>query len=136
MPFVLDSSVAIAWLMPDETHDAADAICGRLIADPAIVPEVWPLEIGNVLLFARRRGRLTPPQVKAAVRRLLALPIEIDTGTSEHALSETLELANAYDLTIYDAAYLELAIRRGLPLATLDQRLREASAAAAVTVLP
>ena len=136
MPFVLDSSVALAWVLPDEANPTLDLLCDRLTNDVALVPPVWPLEIGNVLLVAVKRGRLKPREVSQLVTELRALPLEIDTASTEQALEATLALAQKYDLTTYDASYLELAKRRDLPLATLDTRLRQASLSAKITLLP
>ena len=136
MPFVLDSSVALAWVLPDEANPTLDLLCDRLTNDVALVPPVWPLEIGNVLLVAVKRGRLKPREVNQLVTELRALPLEIDTASTEQALEATLALAQKYDLTTYDASYLELAKRRDLSLATLDTRLRQASLSAKITLLP
>ncbi len=136
MPFVLDSSVALAWVLPDEAKPTLDHLCDRLANDVALVPPVWPLEIGNVLLVAVKRGRLKARDVSQLVTALRALPLEIDTASTERALEATLALAQKYDLTTYDASYLELAKRRDLPLATLDTRLRQACLSAKITLLP
>ena len=136
MPFVLDSSVALAWVLPDETNSTLDQLCERLIVDIALVPSVWPLEIGNVLLVAVKRGRLTTKDVRHLITGLRALPLEIDAASTERALEETLALAKKYDLTTYDASYLELAQRRDMPLATLDTKLRKACLSAKIMLLP
>ena len=136
MPFVLDSSVALAWVLPDETNPTLDHLCDRLIDDVALVPPIWPLEIGNVLLIAVKRDRLTAKDVRHLVTELRSLPLEIDAASTERALEETLALAKKYDLTTYDASYLELAQRRDMPLATLDTKLRKACLSAQITLLP
>ena len=136
MPFVLDSSVALAWVLPDEANPQLDRVCDRLTDDIALVPPVWPLEIGNVLLIAVKRGRLTARDVSLLITELRALPVEIDATSTERAVEETLSLARKYELTTYDASYLELAKRRGMPLATLDPKLRQACVLAKITVLP
>lgn len=136
MPFGLDSSVALAWVLPDEANPALDHVCEGLTDDVALVPPVWPLEIGNVLLISVKRGRLTPRDVNQLITELRALPVEIDATSTERALEETLSLARKYDLTTYDASYLELAKRRAMPLATLDIKLRQACLLAKITVLP
>ncbi len=135
MPFVLDSSVALAWVLPDETNPTLDHLCDRLTDDIALVPPVWPLEIGNVLLIAVKRGRLTAKDVRRLITDLRALPLEIDGASTERAMEETLALAKKYDLTTYDASYLELAQRRNLPLATLDNKLRKACLSAKIILL-
>ncbi len=136
MPFALDSSVALAWVLPDETHPTLDQLCDCLTVDIALVPPVWPLEIGNALLIAVKRGRLTTKDVSHLISKLRALPLEIDAASTERALEETLALARKYDLTTYDASYLELAQRRNLSLATLDTKLRKACLSAKITLLP
>lgn len=136
MPFVLDSSVALAWVLPDEADPALDHLCNRLTQDVAVVPPVWPLEIGNVLLVAVNRGRLMARDVSHLITELRTLPLEIDAVSTERAFEETLALARKYNLTTYDASYLELARRRDIPLATLDIKLRKACVAAKITVLP
>lgn len=132
MPFVLDCSVALAWIMPDEGDPRADAALDRLRNDVAVVPGLWPLEVGNVLLIGIRRRRITESEAEQAVRDLRALPIEIDRETHEHALDTTRRLASEHRLTLYDAAYLELALRRQLQLSTLDEALGAACRAAGV----
>ncbi|MBA3967763.1 MAG: type II toxin-antitoxin system VapC family toxin [Nitrospirales bacterium] len=136
MPFVLDSSVAMAWVLPDEANPTLDPLCDRLTHEVAVVPPVWPLEIANVLLVAVKRGRLTAKDVRHLVTEIRALPLEIDSISTERVFDETLALAQKYHLTTYDASYLELAKRRGIPLATLDARLRQACLSAKVTFLP
>ena len=136
MPFILDSSVALAWVIPDENNLVLDSLCDHLTDDTAFVPPVWPLEIGNALLVAAKRGRLTAKDVNQLVTELRALPLEIDFNSTEQALEKTLNLARKYDLTTYDASYLELAKRRNLPLVTLDTKLRQACVSAKITLLP
>ncbi|MDT7043484.1 type II toxin-antitoxin system VapC family toxin [Candidatus Nitronereus thalassa] len=136
MPFVLDSSVALAWVLPDESDPSIDRLCDRLTDDVAVVPPVWPLEIGNVLRIAVKRGRLNAKDMGRVIKELWALPIEIDATSTERSFEETLTLAQKFDLTTYDASYVELAQRRDVPLATLDHKLRKACLAAKITVLP
>lgn len=136
MPFILDSSVALCWVLPDESSQAVDRLCDRLADDVAVVPPVWPLEIGNALLVGVRRGRLTSRELSRLVSAIRALPVEIDSASTARSLAETLVIAERYDLTTYDASYIELAKRRGVALATLDQRLRKACSLAKVALLP
>jgi predicted nucleic acid-binding protein len=136
MPFVFDSSVALAWVLPDEINRDTDALCDRLTYDTALVPPIWPLEIGNVLLVAMRRGRIGQSESQQILAKLRALPISVDAISTEQGFDTTFHLAASYELTTYDAAYLELAQRRELPLATLDNRLRAACVSAGVSVLP
>lgn len=135
MAFVLDTSVALAWVLPDEGNEETDVLCDRLLHDRVVVPVVWPLEVGNALLMAVRRGRISEKDMTRLVARLTALPIDVDQESTKQALGDVLALANRFKLTTYDAAYLELSLRLSLPLATLDQRLRDACVAAKVKVL-
>jgi predicted nucleic acid-binding protein len=125
--FVLDCSVAVAWCIDDEASLATDALLERVRDEGAIVPQLWPLELGNVLLGAVRRGRLTTLDVTRRLELLAELPIEIDGETASRALREVLGLGRSEELTTYDASYLELAMRRGVPLATKDDALRNAA---------
>jgi predicted nucleic acid-binding protein len=135
MAFVLDCSVALAWVLPDESSAYADGLLDRLVAEGAVVPPVWPLELGNVLLTALRQRRIRQSELAPTIERLARLPIEVDIGATDHALAGVLVLAGQHGLTTYDASYLELAQRRNLPLATLDKKLRAACLAAKVEVL-
>lgn len=130
--FVVDCSVTISWLMPDESFDAHSL--NQVIEKGAIVPSLWSLEVGNVLLMAERHKRISLQQRHKALYTLIELPIIVDSMTSHHAWLETMELAERYGLTLYDASYLELALRRSLPLATLDKSLKKAAQSAGITV--
>jgi predicted nucleic acid-binding protein len=135
MEWVFDASVTMAWCFEDERTAATDAMLHRLASSPAIVPHLWPLEVANVLALAVRKGRLTPAQRTQFITLLQASAIHIDTETASRTFSSILSLADAHNLTTYDAAYLELAARRRLPLATLDHDLRAAAPAAGVILL-
>ena len=127
---VLDNSVAMRWLLPSlkESDQAyAEAVLQSLAETEALVPHLWHLEATNVLIGAEKRGNLKTGEVERFITQLEALPIQIDPLTSHQAFSRTLSLSRAYNLSSYDAAYLELAIREGLPLATLDEDLRKAA---------
>jgi predicted nucleic acid-binding protein len=136
MPFVLDSSVALAWLLPDEGSDAVDQLADRLEQDTASVPAIWALEVGDALLVAQRRGRIKDDELARLIAALDSLPIEVDPEAAQSGLLAIVDLAKRLGLTTYDAAYVELAQRRALALATLDGRLRSACAALQVPVLP
>lgn len=123
MQFVLDCSVAISWCLVDENDDYANAILAMMPDSEAFVPGIWSLEIANVLLVAERRNRMTQEQSEQAIALLQSLLIQVDTATDANALGATLTLGRQEGLAAYDAAYLELALRLGLPLATLDNRL-------------
>ncbi len=135
MPFVLDCSVTMAWLFADEATAATDALRDSLALEIAVVPGLWPVEVGNVLLAATRRGRVHRNDWKRLYGSLDALPIEIDPETPDRVWSAILPLADRHRLSVYDATYLELAIRLKLPLATLDEALRVACRAAKVCIL-
>ena len=135
MSFVLDNSVALAWCFQDEQTPAVLALLDRVTETGAAAPALWPLEATNGLLVAERRGRLNPNQRERLIGFLHALPIELDGETAIRAWGATSRLAERFRLSVYDAAYLELARRLELPLASLDQNLRTAAVALDVPVL-
>ena len=120
--------------MPDESFDLN--FLNQVSKEGAIVPSLWPLEIGNVLLLSERKMRITLEQRQKAIHVLTELPIIVDTMTSHNAWLETMELAERHNLTLYDASYLELSLRRSLPLATSDKKLQKAAELSGVRVLP
>lgn len=126
---VIDSSISIAWCFPYENDDYSQAVLNALSSTRAIVPYLWRLEIANTLLVGERRGRSTQANTVAWLGFLAALPIAVDEETKLHAFGNTLSLARDRGLSAYEAAYLELAMRRALPLATLDDKLKAAAAA-------
>jgi len=126
MPLVLDNSVALAWCFEAERTDALTALLHRVTATGAMAPSFWPLEAANGLIIAVRRGRISHDNRRELTSFLRQLPIQLDDETPGRAWTGATQLAVLHDLTIYDATYLELAIRRGLPLATLDRDLRRA----------
>ncbi|MEB3335989.1 MAG: type II toxin-antitoxin system VapC family toxin [Leptolyngbyaceae bacterium] len=129
--FILDCSVAISWCLPDETDEYAEAILDLLTSTDrpieAIVPTIWSLELINVFLVAERRQRISLTEVETAIALIHQLPIAIDSAIYPEILHSILGLGRKYSIAAYDAAYLELAIRLGLPLATNDQRLMDAA---------
>jgi predicted nucleic acid-binding protein len=127
--FVLDSSVALAWCFPDEKAPAPVAVLDSLAAARAVVPSLWHLEVANSLLVGERRKRSTEADTVNWLRFLGSLPIAVDEETVTRAWSTVLTLARSHNLSAYDASYLELASRRGLPLATLDKDLMTAAKA-------
>ena len=133
---VLDSSTALAWMLPAESSAESDALLDRIAEAGAVVPGLWRLETANGLLMAERRGRITLAERQEALSILADLPIQTDPHTAGHAWTETLALAAARNLTVYDASYLELAMRAGLPLASFDRALREAAAGCGVRLQP
>jgi len=130
--FVLDGSVALAWLFDDEKSPYADAILTRLPAIEMLVPRLWHLEVANVLLTSERRKRCSQADTSTWLAFLADLPIVIDPATEIRAWTDTLAIARQHGLTAYDAAYLELAIRESVPLATLDAKLEAAAKALGV----
>lgn len=134
--FVLDCSIAVAWLFDDEATPETDALLDRLKDDSALVPGLWHLEIGSVLARAERHKRISGAQVAAHLDLLDRLPIVTDTETQRRAFREILMLARSERLTTYEAAYLELAMRRGIALATLDNALIQAARHLDVETLP
>lgn len=127
MQFVLDCSVAISWCLVDENDDYANALLAMMPDSEAFVPLIWSLEVANTLLVAERRNRMTTEQSELAIALLQSLLIHVDDTTHTHALSSTLTLGRQEGIAAYDAAYLDLALRLELPMATLDARLAEAA---------
>lgn len=135
MSLVVDSSVALTWCFEDEHTPATLALLNQITETGAIVPSLWPLEVLNSLAMAERRGRLDAKQRHQLAGFLRDLPVNLDSETGNQAWTATALLAERYRLTLYDAAYLELAQRLDLPLATLDQEMRAAGSALGVTLL-
>jgi predicted nucleic acid-binding protein len=124
MPFVVDASVTASWLFPDEGHPAVSAAYDRLRTDHALVPSLWWFDIRNIFVVSERKGRLDPGRTHKALALLGSLPIQQDAEPDETAV---LRLARQHRLTVYDAAYLELAQRENVALATLDAELARAA---------
>jgi predicted nucleic acid-binding protein len=135
LSLVLDASMAITWLFDDERTDAADAVLARISREGAIVPSLFRLEVGNMLRNAERRGRCDEIYVANSLNRLGRLAIAVDRETDSHAWAATMALARRYDLTLYDAAYLELALRVGGQFATCDSALIGAARRCDIEVL-
>jgi predicted nucleic acid-binding protein len=132
---VLDGSIALAWCFADETTETIDALMLRVAGEGAVVPAIWRLEIANGLRSGIRRKRLTIGERDRLLADFIEMRIETDTETDRPAWLSTIRLADRYDLTPYDASYLELSLRRSLPLASLDKVLRTAAVASGVTLL-
>jgi predicted nucleic acid-binding protein len=132
---VLDSSVTLAWVYRDETTASVTAVFDQVVATGGWVPGLWRLEVANVLEMGVRRGRHDAVFRDATLADLALLPLQLDPETDRHAWEATARLAARHGLTLYDAAYLELARRRDLPLATLDGELRSAASAEDVVLL-
>lgn len=136
MQFVLDCSMTMAWLFEDEKTKASEHLLTQFSKDArAIVPSLWMWEVGNVLLVAQRRKRVTHAQASGFLQMLKILPITIDEKSAQAAHGVTFELALEQDLSSYDAAYLELALRRQLPVASLDKKLNCASKALGLSLI-
>jgi len=135
MSLVLDSSATLAWMLAEETTDAVNQAFDAITRDGAWAPAIWRLEVANGLQMAVRRGRISADDRDAFLADLRDFAIAADDETDRHAWSTTLRLAERFGLTLYDAAYLELAQRRRLPLATLDQDLRAAAGVLNVELL-
>lgn len=132
MAFVLDASVTIVWAMKDEAHPLADLVLKQLDMEEALVPAIWWYEVRNILVINERRKRISESDASKFLRDLVDFPIRM-TDISDH--SDLLKLARQFGISVYDAAYLELAIRERIPLATLDKALRTAAQAASVPLL-
>ncbi len=133
---VIDASITLSWYFDDEKSLASDQVLEAVGRLGATVPGHWRLEVANSLRTAVRRGRAALAYRDAVLVQLSSLPIAIDAETAAHAWTATLALADKHRLTPYDAAYLELALRRNLPLATLDAALQSAARVEGVDVLP
>ena len=135
MSFVLDSSVSLAWCFDDEHTLATDALLERVVGSGAIAPLLWPLEVLNALAMAERRDRIDSDRRRRLAGFLRDLPVIVDDETCSQAWIVTSQLAARLRLTVYDAAYLELAQRRGLALATLDRELHAAASMLGIELL-
>jgi predicted nucleic acid-binding protein len=133
--FVLDCSVAARWCFEDESEAYADWVLDRLNTSKAVVPSLWFFEIANVLAVGERRNRITRTSATRRINLLRSLPIAVDEGEGFGLLERIVALAWDHHLTSYDATYLELALRRGLALATLDRELRNAVKASGAKLL-
>ena len=133
--FVLDASVALAWCFEDENTPSARQILARLTAEAASVPATWPIEVANVLALAERRRRITPADSAEFIAKLEDVAILVDGETSSRAFGRVLDLAREERLTTYEAVYLELAMRLGVPLASKDADLCDAAQRLGVSVL-
>ena len=136
MSLVIDSSITLTWFFEDERSPRADAILRAVASQGAVVPSLWRLEIANGLQSAVRRKRISAGFRDASLADLRSFPIVVDSETDRHAWDETMALAEGCGLTLYDAAYLELARRLRLPLASLDRDLRAACRSVRVSVRP
>lgn len=132
--FVVDNSVVVAWGL-DEGSEYSQRVIEKLVDGEALVPGVWPLEFANALLVAERRGRITEAEGARLRELVMALPLSVVPDVASHVASEVMRLARQHELSVYDASYLDLALRAGVPLATLDKRLLDAARRCAVPLL-
>lgn len=134
MAYVLDCSVTMAWFFRDEASEETDRLRGLLMDSRAFAPSLWPVEVGNAFLVATRRGRIRVEEWPQIRGYLSALPIEIDPVSVSRTWGDSLEIARTHQLSVYDAMYLELAVRLRMPLATMDHTLSQAARASGVDV--
>jgi predicted nucleic acid-binding protein len=131
MPLVVDASVAASWYLPDESDPSAAAALEQIGEDGAIVPQIWWFDVRNTFLIAERKGRVDPTETSTFLERLSRLPIRLAPSQSQGVVL----IARQFRLTCYDAAYIELAARLTVPLATLDRSMAEAARRADVAVM-
>jgi predicted nucleic acid-binding protein len=133
--FVVDNSVVMSWCFRDEANQYADSVLDKLTEATALVPSIWPLEVINVLLVAERRKRVSEADSVRFTTLLSQLPIAVEHEIPEQMMKELLALARGNGLSSYDASYLYLAMRKGVPIATLDKRLLDAAMVVDVKIL-
>lgn len=133
--FVVDNSVVMAWFFSDAAGEYADAVLEKLDSSRALCPAIWPLEVGNVLLVAERRKRLSEADSVRFLALLDELPLIVEQESPERMKKEIVALAREHGLSTYDASYLDLAMRKGLPIATQDKNLRRAAQKTQVPLL-
>ena len=131
---VVDASVALAWCFPDEASEYADGILVALEGHTLLVPAVWGLEITNAIVVGERSKRLGPPEIRRFTTLIESLSLVQDVQPAGEYVRNVLPVAREHNLSAYDAAYLELSMRQGAPLATLDGRLRKAAQKAGVRI--
>lgn len=130
--FVLDCSLTMTWCFPDEATSLTRSALKGLKSSTALVPSLWPYEVGNILVVAQRRNRISRAQCENFLALLAQLPITISSAPNLNSITHITDIARDYALSVYDAAYLELSLRHGAPIATLDKALRKAAKAAGI----
>ncbi|MCJ8502202.1 type II toxin-antitoxin system VapC family toxin [Desulfatitalea alkaliphila] len=133
--FVVDNSVVMTWCFLDEDSQYTDIILNKLESGTAFVPSIWPLEVTNVLLVAERKRRISEADTTRFIALLGELPIIVDQESPERMMKDIFALARKHDLSSYDASYLDLAMRKGLPIATLDKNILAAAKRSKVSIL-
>lgn len=132
--FVVDNSVVMSWCLRDDAGPYADAVLGKLEDCAALVPSVWPLEVANTLLTAERRKLITESDAVRFISLLTKLPITIEHDSLGLRINELYSLGRKHGLSSYDASYLSLAMKTGLPLATLDEKMKRSARKAGVAL--
>lgn len=132
--FVIDNSVVMSWCFKDETNHYADAVLDRLLESTAFVPSIWPLEVVNVLLVAERKKLLSEADSVRFIALLSQLPIVVEYDRTERVMKDLLALARTNSLSSYDACYLDLSMRKGISIATLDTQLKKAAQKTSVPI--
>ena len=135
MPFVVDASVTMSWCFEDGATSYTESVLERLRGSSAVAPAIWPLEVANILLLGERRGRIPRAKTESFVRVLQELRVSAEDKPTATVFGAVLQIGREYGLTSYDASYLELAMRRGLSLATLDHHLADAATRAGVSLV-
>ncbi len=133
--FVIDNSVVMSWCFKDEKNNYSDQILDKLEFSTAIVPSIWPLEVGNVLLVAERKNRLIQADSIRFIALLTELPIVVEQESPGRMMNEIVNIARTYNLSTYDASYLDLAMRKGISIATLDKNLLKAAKQSKVSLV-
>jgi predicted nucleic acid-binding protein len=133
--FVVDNSIVMAWCFEDEATKYTDAVQEMLINHRAFVPAIWPLEVANVLLAAERKKRISKADSGRFIALLSQMPIEVWQSEPDRVFHDTLNLARQHKLSSYDASYLTLAIRMGLPIASLDKAIIRAAKSIKIGIL-
>lgn len=134
--FVVDASVSLCWCFENQTSRYTEGVLEMLAGGAAAsVPFLWPIEMSNALVLAQRRGNMTLAKMTALVEEINEWPIHVDVAGLHRAFHQILALARERNLSAYDAAYLELALRERLPLATLDRKLRKAAQAVGIAIV-
>jgi predicted nucleic acid-binding protein len=134
--WVLDASIAIRWVFEDQALTSTDALLDRVVVDDVLVPNIWLVEVANVVLRTVREGRVPADRALGQINRLMGLPLIIEPGLTRSQAVSVAGYAAILGLKMADAVYLELAARKGLPLATMDRRLGEAARRMELSVLP
>jgi len=135
MSLVVDASITIAWLFQEQRSEGARSVLRRVIAEDANVPSIWQLEVANVLRTSVRRGHCAEAYASRCLIRLSRLRIMVDSETDSQAWGVTRDLSRTHNLTVYDAAYLELAVRLQIPIASLDRALVNAARASGIEAI-